>query len=72
MAEEAEDKTKCMHETVTCDCCGKQGSPSQLLASRPRKRSAESADQSRRAGQISAEKRHNEAIERKKQEGQSK
>ena len=43
-------KIRCIHQKVKCLECGKEGSPSQLLASRPRgPRSPEAAEQSRKA-----------------------
>lgn len=51
------EEAKCLHETVICKCCGKEGTPAQLMASRPRKRSEKAAEQSRQAVKVGLERK---------------
>lgn len=56
MADE-KDKDRCLHPSVTCDICGAKGTPAQMIASRPRKRGPEAAEQSRQAARKRWEKK---------------
>lgn len=42
----------CTHEIVVCKCCGKEATPAQMLASRPRTRGEKAKEQSKEAGKL--------------------
>jgi len=51
---QAKKEKECTHETVKCTCCGKVGTPGQLMASRPRIRGEAAKEQAREAGKLGA------------------